>query len=59
VKENPLRRHRRRWNYNIETNLREIGCGGMDWIHLAKDTALFNMVMGLRVPRSAENFLYG
>jgi hypothetical protein len=26
----PLRRPRRRWEYNIEASLREVGCGGMD-----------------------------
>jgi hypothetical protein len=46
----PLGRPRRRW---VE-NLREIGCGGTDWIDLAQDTgqwrALVNTVMNLRVP---------
>jgi hypothetical protein len=35
-------------------DLREIGCGDMDWIGLAKDRdqwwALVNTVMNLRVP---------
>jgi hypothetical protein len=35
-------------------DLREIGCGGMDWIDLAEDrdwwSALVNTVMNLRVP---------
>jgi hypothetical protein len=26
-----------RWEENIKMNLREIGLGGMDWIHLAQD----------------------
>jgi hypothetical protein len=34
--------------------LREIGLGGMDWIHLAQDRewwrALVNVVMNLQVP---------
>jgi hypothetical protein len=25
------------WKYNIKMNLREIGWGGMDWIHLILD----------------------
>jgi hypothetical protein len=34
----PLRRLRRRWVDNVEMDLREIGCGGMDWINLAQDS---------------------
>jgi hypothetical protein len=30
----PLGRPRRRWEDNIKMDLREIGWGGMDWIHL-------------------------
>jgi hypothetical protein len=33
----PLGRHRHRWEYNITTNPREVGCGGMDWIELAQE----------------------
>jgi hypothetical protein len=32
----PLGRPRRRWEDNIKMYLRKIGCGGMDWIHLAQ-----------------------
>jgi hypothetical protein len=50
----PLGRPRRRWDDNIKIDLREIGFGDMDWIHLAQDTdrwrALANTVMNLRVP---------
>jgi 3-oxoacyl-ACP reductase-like protein len=50
----PLGRPRRRWDDNIKADLQEVGCGGMDWIGLAKgrDTwrALANAVMNLRVP---------
>jgi hypothetical protein len=46
-------RPRRRWDDNIKIDLREIGWGGMDWIHLAQDRdqwrALVNTVMKLRV----------
>jgi hypothetical protein len=27
-----------RWEDNIKMDLKEIGCQGMDWIHLAQDT---------------------
>jgi hypothetical protein len=49
-----LGRPRRRWEDNIETDLREIVWGGMDWINLAQDEnqwrALVNTVMKFRVP---------
>ena len=28
---------RRRWEYNIKVDIREVGCGGMDWIDLSED----------------------
>jgi hypothetical protein len=31
----PLGRPRHRWEDNIKMDLREVGCGGMDWIGLA------------------------
>jgi hypothetical protein len=50
----PLIRPRLRWMDNIEIDLLEIGCGGVDWIGLAQDRdnwrALVNAVMNLRVP---------
>jgi hypothetical protein len=49
----PLGRPRRRWVNNINIDLREKGCDGMDWIELAQDReqwmALVNTVMNLRV----------
>jgi len=49
----PLGRPRRKWGDNIKMDLQEVGCGGMDWIELAKDRdrwrALVNAVMNLRV----------
>jgi hypothetical protein len=49
-----LGRPRRRWEYNIKMDLHEVGCGGMDWIHLAQDRdrwrARVNVVMNLRIP---------
>ena len=50
----PLGRLRRRWVFNIRTDLHEVGCGYMDWIGLAQDgdrwRALVSAVMNLRVP---------
>jgi hypothetical protein len=54
----PLGRLRRRWEYRIRMDLREIGLGGVDWIRLAQDRdwwrAVVSAVMNLRVlaPRS-------
>ena len=49
----PLGRPRRRWEDNIKMYLREVVCGGMEWIELAQDRnkwrALVNVVMNLRV----------
>jgi hypothetical protein len=49
----PLGRPRRRWEDNIEMDIREIGFGDVDWILLAQDRdrwrALVNTVMKLRV----------
>jgi hypothetical protein len=57
----PLRRHRRRWEDNIEMDLREIGWSGIDWIDLARDrdqwSALVNTVMNLRVSSHVGRFL--
>jgi hypothetical protein len=43
------------------SDIQEVGCGGMDWIDLAQDRerwkALMNVVMHLRVPQNAGNFL--
>jgi len=50
----PLGRPRRRWVDNIRTDLKEVGCGYMDWIGLAQDRdrwrTLVSEVMNLRVP---------
>jgi hypothetical protein len=49
----PPGRPRPRWEDNIKMGLREVGCGGIDWIELAQDRerwrALVNAVMNLRV----------
>ena len=41
--------------------LEEVGCGGIDWIHLAQDRerwrAIVYAAMNLRVPQNVGNFL--
>jgi hypothetical protein len=48
-----LGRTRHRWEDNIKIDLREIGWGEMDWIHLAQDRdqwmAVVNTVMNFLV----------
>jgi hypothetical protein len=50
----PLLKPRRIWEDNIETDFREIGWEGVDWIHLAQDRdqwrAAVDMVTNVRVP---------
>ena len=50
----PLGRPRHRWENNITMDLREVGCGCVDWMELAQDReswrALVSAVMNLRVP---------
>jgi hypothetical protein len=49
----PLGRPRRRWENNINTDIQEVGCGGMDWIDLVQDKdsllVLVNVEMNFRV----------
>jgi hypothetical protein len=50
----PLGRPRRRWEYNIKMDLREIVIDEANWIQLAQDRvqwrACVNTVLNLRVP---------
>jgi hypothetical protein len=50
----PLGRPRLRWEDNIKMDLRDIGFGDVDWIHLAQDRdrwrAIIDTVMNLWVP---------
>jgi hypothetical protein len=54
----PLVRPRHRWEYGVKMDLRETGCGVVEWIHRAQDRdrlrAVVNAVMNLQVvaPRS-------
>jgi hypothetical protein len=49
----PCGRPRRKWVNNIEMNLQEMGCGGVDWIELIQDRyrwwALVKAVINFRV----------
>ena len=49
----PLGRSRCGWEDNINRDLQEVGCGGVDWMELAQDKnrrrTLVNAVMNLRV----------
>jgi len=50
----PLGKRRLRWKDNIKMDIREVGCGGVDWIELAQNRDRWrprvNAVMNLRVP---------
>jgi hypothetical protein len=50
----PLGRPRSSWLDNIKMDLEEVGCGGMEWIKLARGRdrwwALVNAVMNLPFP---------
>ena len=50
----PLGRPRRRWEDNINMDLQEVGCEGMDWIELAQDRdrwrAFVSAAMNLQIP---------
>jgi hypothetical protein len=55
----PLRRPMPRWEDKIMMDLQEVGCGGMDWIYLARDRdrwrTLVDDVMNVGVPQNAGN----
>jgi hypothetical protein len=50
----PLGRPRHGWKDNINMDLQEVGCGGMEWIDLAQDKNMWqtlgNAVMNLQLP---------
>jgi hypothetical protein len=49
----PLTRSRRRWEDNVELDVRELGWNAADWIHLVQDRnpqrILLNSIMNLRI----------
>ena len=51
----PLGRPRRRWEYNINMDLQEVGGGCGDWMELAQDRYMWRALVGtlrnLRVPK--------
>ena len=56
----PLGRPRRRWEDNIKMDLKEVGCGGMDWIEVAQDMdwwrTVVSAVMNFRVSVKCGEF---
>jgi hypothetical protein len=42
----PLGRRKIRWEDNIKMDIREVGWGGMDWIHLAQDRDVWRNLRG-------------
>jgi len=56
----PLGRPRCKWEDNIKMDLHEVGCGGKDWIDLARDRDSWwvrvNAVVNLWVSQNEENF---
>ena len=57
----PLGRPRRRWEDNIKMDIREVVCGGMDWVDLVQDRdrwrALVSAVMNFRASIKCGEFL--
>jgi hypothetical protein len=55
-KKKPLGSHRYRWQDNIKMDLREIGWGGKDWIHLVEERdqwrTVVNMIVHLHTPQN-------
>jgi hypothetical protein len=52
----PPGRPRRRWEADVKIDLREIGWGGMDWIHLAQDRDYWMALMNMETNVQVQNF---
>jgi hypothetical protein len=56
-----LRRRKHKRKVHIKMHLRETGCEGVGWTHLALDRAqwrdLVNTIMNIRSPYKARNFV--
>jgi hypothetical protein len=57
----PHGKGKNRWKDDDKIDLKETGCEGVKWIHLAQDRnqrrALVNTIKKLLMPKNAENFL--
>jgi hypothetical protein len=45
----PLRTPRRERKYNIKTDLREVGCVGVDWIEISQETAQWRVLVNKKI----------
>ena len=43
----PLGRPKHKWKHNIKMDLQEVGLGGMDWIDLAQDREMRQVLVGV------------
>jgi len=49
-----LGRPRRRWENNINVDIQEVGCGGMDWIDLVYDMDRWRALVGVEMNLRAQ-----
>jgi hypothetical protein len=52
----PLGRPRLGWKDNIKMDLRELGCSGVDWIHLAQDRDQWTTLVNNNRPSGSIKF---
>ena len=55
----PLGRPRRRWEDNIRMDLREVGCGCVDWMELAQDRDRWRALVSALTLRRLMSYIYG